>query len=146
MIQDTYAALAAMARVDHIDAPRAYMFRTAHRVVLRHQRRARLVRFEPLDFAYAADGPSPEQQISDQNELLDVLRIIARLPERCREAFALRRLEGLSQREVARRMGIAESTVEKHMGRALKLVADAAVQVGADPRQGELDPDRDAGG
>ena len=42
------------------------------------------------------------------------------MPARQREAFTLRKMEGLSQRQIAQRMGIAESTVEKHLGHALR--------------------------
>jgi len=50
--------------------------------------------------------------------------MIARLPGRIREVFTLRRVYGLSQREVAEKMGIAESTVEKHMARGFLLMLE----------------------
>jgi len=36
----------------------------------------------------------------------------------------LKKIEGLSQREIATRLGIAESTVEKHLAKALLLTRD----------------------
>lgn len=124
VVQDTYAALVAIAAVEHIEAPRSYMFRIAQSVISRHRRRGRIATFEPLVFTPAADLPSPEQEVAAREELRGALRAIRQLPERCRQAFALRRLEGLSQREVAHRMGISENTVEKHVGRALTAMAD----------------------
>ncbi len=41
------------------------------------------------------------------------------------EVFKLRRIEGLSQREVAEKIGISENTVEKHMSRGLLLILRA---------------------
>lgn len=38
----------------------------------------------------------------------------------------LRKVHGLSQREVAQHMGISESTVEKHIGKGLRLLLRAA--------------------
>ena len=48
--------------------------------------------------------------------------MLANLPPKCREAFALRKVEGLSQREVALRMGVSENTVEKHVGKGLRIL------------------------
>lgn len=47
-----------------------------------------------------------------------------RLPSRCQAVFWLRRIENLSQKEIAVVVGISEGTVEKHMLRALRLLAD----------------------
>ena len=47
-----------------------------------------------------------------------------RLPARCREVVWLRRVEELSQREVAERLGITEKTVEKHIAKGMRLLAD----------------------
>lgn len=45
--------------------------------------------------------------------------LVSGLPEKCQLAFRLRE-EGLSQKEIAREMGVSENTVETHIGRALK--------------------------
>ena len=46
------------------------------------------------------------------------------IPERCQAVFWLRRIENLSQKEIAVEVGISEGTVEKHMVRAGQLLAD----------------------
>jgi RNA polymerase sigma factor (sigma-70 family) len=48
---------------------------------------------------------------------------IGLLPVRCREVVRLRRLEGWRTAETARQLGMAESTVENHMGTALRRCA-----------------------
>jgi RNA polymerase sigma-70 factor (ECF subfamily) len=58
--------------------------------------------------------------VSRQQEL-DLLReAIQSLPDRCRQVFTLRTAYGLSQREVAARLGISENTVEKQMAKGLE--------------------------
>jgi RNA polymerase sigma-70 factor (ECF subfamily) len=47
-----------------------------------------------------------------------------RLPPRCREVIVLRKIEGLSQREVAARMGIGEDTVERQMVQGMRALVD----------------------
>ena len=129
IVQETYAVLAALASVEHIESPRAYAFQTAQSVILRHLRRARVVRIDALGdletLNTPLDAPSPEHQTAARQELSRVSELIAHLPSKCREAFTLRKVEGLSQREVAGRMGISESTVEKHIGRALRTLMEA---------------------
>lgn len=127
VVQETYAILAGMESVDHIRNPRTYMFEVAKSVVLRALRRSRIVTFDAL--AEMADGmqlpaeePSPEQIVADRQELGRVAALIAALPPKCREAFTLRKVHGLSQKEVARKLGVSENTIEKHVGKALAIL------------------------
>lgn len=146
VVQEAYAVLAGLASVDHIESPRAYAFQTAQSVILRHLRRARVVRIDTFDnlemLNIPVDEASPELQTSSRQELRRVADLIASLPPKCREAFSLRKMEGLSQRDVARRMGISESTVEKHIGRALRTLMDAMKDGGNYPPNASEDQDQ----
>jgi RNA polymerase sigma-70 factor (ECF subfamily) len=127
VVQETYAVLAALTSVEHIGSPRAYAFQTAQSVISRHLRRAKVVRIEASGdvetMGLPFDSPSPERQTASRQELRFVTDLVASLSPKCREAFTLRKFDGLSQRDVARRMGISESTVEKHIGRALQVLS-----------------------
>ncbi|MDR6625834.1 sigma-70 family RNA polymerase sigma factor [Caulobacter segnis] len=129
IVQETYAILAGLERVDHIVNGRTYMFEVAKSVVLRALRRGRIVAFEALAEAEGmeapSDEPSPETVAADRQELSRIAALIAGLPAKCREAFTLRKVHGLSQREVARRMGVSENTVEKHVGKGIGVLMDA---------------------
>jgi RNA polymerase sigma-70 factor (ECF subfamily) len=46
----------------------------------------------------------------------------ASMPEKCREVFYLSRKEHLSYQHIAEQLGISVNTVEKHMGKALKIL------------------------
>src|SRR3546814_14899379 len=46
------------------------------------------------------------------------------MPPQTREAFMLRRVHGLPQREIAVRMQLSESTVEKHISRGIRFLID----------------------
>jgi RNA polymerase sigma-70 factor (ECF subfamily) len=50
---------------------------------------------------------------------------IEQLPPRCREAVVLKRVEGLSRREIAQRMNIAEQTVSEYIAYGMRILADA---------------------
>ena len=129
VLQETYAVLAGLPTVAHIRSPRAYAFQTAQSIILRHLRRARVVRIDaigdPADVDAAVDEPSPERQTAARQDLKLAIMIISDMPAKRREAFTLRKIEGLSQRDVAQRMGISESTVEKHIGRGLQMLMSA---------------------
>lgn len=59
-------------------------------------------------------------EVTEHRERLGRLELaLAELPERQREAFVLHRFDGLTQDEVAKRMGISRRMVVKHLSRAL---------------------------
>ena len=132
VIQETYVVLGRMATVEHVTAPRAYAYEVALSIVRRHLRRARIVpmgSLDEIDFDKTArDEPSLEQQVQARLELQRLTEVVRSLPPRCQQTFVLRRFEGLSQREVAKRLGVSESTVEKHMSRALLTLMTALRQ------------------
>ena len=121
VIQETYAKLASLAAVDHIENPRAYFFRAALSVVASELRRAPVVSMETLSeverLNFAADDLPPDIQAEEFRLVADAIDL---LPARCREAFMLRKVQGLSQRETAQLLGLSESTVEKHVGRGIR--------------------------
>lgn len=122
-IQEAYARLATLPAVDHITNPRSYFYRTVCSMLVNEARRRRVVSIETLgEFERlsieALDLP-PDRQAESRQELRRVGEAIAELPPKCREAFILRKVHGLSQREAAERLGISESTLEKHVGRGI---------------------------
>lgn len=129
IVQEAYAVLAGLEDVAHILQPRAYLFTVARSVMLQQMRRARIVPIvavaEIERLSILTDDVTPERKAVAGQELHRMKVFIASLPRKCREAFVLRRVEGLPQREIARRMGISENTVEKHIGKALKLLMEA---------------------
>lgn len=126
VVQETYAVLASRACVDDIRNPRSYFFQTARSIILMHLRRSRVVSIRAVEdidrIGAAADEPTPEQQVSDREELHQLARAIAQLPEMGRQALTLRVIEGLSQREVGERMGISENAAQKHIAKSIHLL------------------------
>jgi len=133
IVQETYAVLAQLESVAHIHNPRTYVFSVAHSIILQHVRRMRIVPIETVAemerLSIYSDEASPERRVADYQELRQIAQLIAGLPGKCREAFALRKVEGLSQRQAAERMGVSENTIEKHIGKALRLLADAMARL-----------------
>ncbi|WP_324749807.1 RNA polymerase sigma factor [Sphingomonas sp. LY54] len=128
IIQEAYAILADLESVEGIRHPRAYLFQVARSVITKHVRRARIVSIQAIgDLAQlqlADDSPSPEQVAIARNEWERLVHAIGAMPAKTQQAFILRRVEGLSQREIAARMTISENTVEKHISRGLRFLID----------------------
>ncbi len=128
VIQEAYTILAELESVEAIRYPRAYLFQVARSVIVRHVRRARIVPIHGVDdlerLEHPDDAASPEQQSIDRDELRQLAHAIAAMPPKTREAFVLRRVQGLSQREIAKRMRISENTVETHMSRGVAFLID----------------------
>jgi RNA polymerase sigma factor (sigma-70 family) len=137
IVQEAYCRLAALKNVSHILSGRAYFFQTARNVAAERVRRARIVR---IDYATEIDAlnildsePSAERVIDARRELQKVQGLIEDLPERCREIFKLRRIHGLSQKEVSDRLNVSENVVEAQAARGLRLILAAlAGEAGAD--------------
>lgn len=110
-----------------VASARAVLFRTARNLCVDKFRRDRLLQWESLDAqpgeagrpGAASNDRSPEHVAVDRNMLDHVGAVIDGLPPRCREAFVLSRVHGLSHEEIARELGITRSAVEKHVMRGL---------------------------
>jgi RNA polymerase sigma-70 factor (ECF subfamily) len=105
-------------------APTALLYTTARNIAISRLRHQKVV-------VAAAPGISVqerlrreqrgiEQQASRQEQMRMLLRVVSGLPPKCREVFVLRMIEGLSQFEIAERLGISVSTVEKHLAKGLR--------------------------
>ena len=128
IVQETYVRLAKAGSLQHVRSGRSYAFQTAGSVIADHLRRTKITSILSVgsleDFDLVSSEPSPEVQVIDRDELQQLAKTVARLPEQVRQVFTLRRVRELSQRDVSVRMGISESTVEKHVSRGFFLVAD----------------------
>ena len=129
IVQEAYCRLAALSSVAHILNGRAYFFQTARNIAAERVRRARIVRIDSateIDALNILDNePTPEQIVDGRRELARVQKLIEGLPARCREVFTLRRIHGLSQRQVAERLKVSENVVEAQSARGLRLILDA---------------------
>ena len=108
--------------------PKSFMFTTARHLMTDRLRRSRVVSIDAVGDLDALnvliDEISPERRMSARQELRRLAEAFDRLPDRCREVVWLRRVEELSQKQVAARMGISEKTVEKQVAKGSRLIAE----------------------
>lgn len=72
--------------------------------------------------AVVSDLPSADQHLIGRQNLAAAAAAIRALPKRTREAFLLHRFEDLTYRQIAGRLGVSVSMVEKHIAEALRLL------------------------
>lgn len=129
IIQEAYCRLAGLAGVSHINNGRAYFFQTVRSIAIQRIRRARVVRIDSVPEMDALnvvdDEPSPERIVASRRELTRVQALIDGLPDRCREIFTLRRIQGMPQRDIAKLLGVTENVVEMQSMRGLRLILQA---------------------
>jgi RNA polymerase sigma factor (sigma-70 family) len=68
----------------------------------------------------------PDEVVAAKELLSRVVSGINRLPGRTREIFLMHRIDKLEYTEIARRLGISESAIEKQMAKAMMMLADYA--------------------
>ena len=125
--QEVYARVYESARSGLPDRPAAFVLATARNLLIDRARKSQVVSIEAfaeLD-DMASDELTPERHASGRAELGVLIEALEALPPRCREVVVRRKVEGMSQREVAQQMGIAEDTVEKQIANGMRALADA---------------------
>jgi RNA polymerase sigma-70 factor (ECF subfamily) len=108
--------------------PEALLYTTARRLAINRLKRRSISPITPDGASHetaASAAPGVAQQVMARQELHMLQDAIAGLPEGCRTVLLLRKVELLSHREIAGRLGIAVSTVEKQHARALRLLRSA---------------------
>ncbi len=109
----------------------AYVFTIARNLLINRAKRARIVSFEQMAEVEAADHTvdllATERHIDAREALRRAGEGLAALPPRCRQVVQLRKIEGLSMREAAERMGVGIDTIERQLVLGLRAMADAMV-------------------
>jgi RNA polymerase sigma factor (sigma-70 family) len=137
--QDIYVHVyeAACTEIPHM--PKAFVFAVARNLLIKRLRREQIVPFEAMsDFdalGAALEIPAQDSAIIARDELRRLQIALDKLPPRCREAFVLRKIDGLSLREIAVRMGIAEVTVRHHLKEAVRALTDILYGAPSDLRR-----------
>jgi RNA polymerase sigma-70 factor (ECF subfamily) len=128
LVQEVYARVYEAARKEMPETPRAFVFTTAHNLLIDRVRREKIIQIDTVSeldtLAIAADEPSPDRSAIARDELRHLQAALDRLTPRTREVVTMRRIEGLARAEIAQRLGITEVTVKWHLNEGLRALAD----------------------
>ena len=130
-----------------VEQPKAFLFQVARNTALGARRRASA---SPIDGSVdpESDALSTQAARADQATATDAAAVldgrrklhaftmaVLQLPPRCRRAFLLRRMEGLSYKQIANRMDISVSAAEKHVATGLLRCHNYLTERGYEPSE-----------
>jgi len=125
---DLYLKLLGGADHPEIRDRKAYLFGMAANLATDHLRvegrRGQILAESAASAWRQTDELTPERHAMARAELRHLEKVIADLPERCRQVFHLHRYEGKSQAEIAEILGLGATTVYKD----LRLVMDTLLK------------------
>ncbi len=123
IVQDTYLRVTRVDQKTEVSHPKAFLFRTAVNLAADVMRRRQLRSAYETDSIsaeeIASQAPSAETALEAQQQCRLLRVAVETLPTKCRTVFLLHKAEHLSYGEVAARLNISKSAVEKHMTKAL---------------------------
>jgi RNA polymerase sigma-70 factor (ECF subfamily) len=112
-----------------IRSPRALALKLSYNVAIDFIRHKKVV---PIDLIADMDSlellderPQVEEILNSHQEIALLTRAMLGLGTKCRHVITLRKVYGLTQQEIAAHLGIAENTVEQHLGKGMRALAQA---------------------
>ena len=123
LVQDVFVRLVRKLNADGSQVAAGYVFQTAQSV-LNDWLRKRQVRHSSAHDELETELPdvadsTPERVLVGKQSLAKATAAVLELPEVTRTIFLLRRLEGMRYQDIAKRLKMPISTIEKHMARAV---------------------------
>ena len=126
LVQEAVVRLFAYTRkVGEVRNAEAFLARTAMNLAVDLHRSSRRDRFEsePVEVLELLDlGPAPDEVFAAEQRLLRMKKALDQVSRRTREVFFMHRLQGLSHAEIATKLGVSKSAVEKHIASALTIL------------------------
>ncbi|MGH8294215.1 MAG: RNA polymerase sigma factor [Steroidobacteraceae bacterium] len=129
LVQEALLRVIRASECELIEHPESYVFKVAANLLKDARRHA--VRHPTVACAAVeqdargeveerlVDERSPERVLDGETSLAQVLQALSELSELTRNVFVLFRLEHMKQKDIAALYGIGQSTVEKHVMRAV---------------------------
>jgi RNA polymerase sigma-70 factor (ECF subfamily) len=120
--QDTFLRLLTSGRLPGLQEGRAYLTQIARNLVIDQWRRQRIERAYLQSIAHLPEPetPSLETRALILETLMQIDAMLDRMPDKVRSAFLLSQFEGLSYGQIAERLGVTVSSVQKYMTRAIQ--------------------------
>ena len=126
LLQETYLRVIRASATGRIELTKAFFYTVARNLGYDYCRRKALVPMEPLkeadEWTVDTTAQNGADHASTGNDLAILSDAIDALPGRMREVIVLRKIKGLSLREISAQLGITEKTCMAHMNVALAKV------------------------
>lgn len=132
--QEAFLKAFAAEKKREVHSPKSFLFQIAKNVALQElTKKSKMITdyIEDLsDTAIPYEGRTLEDVFAGEQRLALFCKAAASLPPQCRRAFIMRKVYGMSQKEIAKELGISISTVEKHHTTGLKRCSEMMRKLG----------------
>lgn len=138
LVQETFIHAFAAENSRKIRFPKAFLFRVARNLALNERTKMSNATTESLedlsDQSVIADvrHVSADEEMSSRQHVRLLAQAVASLPPQCSRVFLLRKVQGLTYKQIAERLNISVSTVEKHVALGLLRCSDYLRRQGYD--------------
>lgn len=123
LVQESFIIFFREAQKQAINHPRGFLFKIARNLAYDHLKHRKVQenyqQTKERNQLPHGGFPSAEKLAFLDEVLVAIKRILDELPLRTREIFIINRVYGMTYTEIAKKLDISDSTVEKHMIRAL---------------------------
>ena len=125
VIQEAYLRIQKVERSTEVKLPKSFLFKIVRNLALTAiSRNAKQMarHIEDIDESEVIDDKAcPERKLIAHQELRAFYEVvISALPPQCRRVFVMRKAYGYTHKEIAKKLGISVSTVEKHLINGIK--------------------------
>lgn len=125
IVQEAFHNILKSDNIDTLENPKAYLFQAANNLALNRIRKQKrhndYIAEQNADVSYDL---TPERSVTARKDLERLENSMDKLPEKYRRTFLMSRVDFKSYRQISEELGIAESTVEKHIIKTLKYLRD----------------------
>lgn len=126
VVQESYLKLLKAKTLGHVASAKAYFFSVARNTAITSFRRNQIYAPTPLcelpDSYILEDRADASETANAQHRHELVIQAIELLPARCRDILQLAILHGMSNAEIARKLGVAEVTTRVQLARGMKRI------------------------
>jgi RNA polymerase sigma factor (sigma-70 family) len=137
--QEIYVRVCEAAEAEIPKSAKSFVFAAARNLLIDLVRKENVVPIEAVadldSLGIEIDMPLPDRTVMAKDELRKLQTALDKLPPRHREAVVLGRIEGLSGRQIAQRMGIAETTASQHLKLGMHALTDLYLREPIDTRR-----------
>jgi len=139
IVQETYVRICQIEKKENIKQPRSFLLKTAKNLAFDHLKRSETRLVDAVDDmaefdCFVSADDEVFQQVATDKEFSQYCQAIRELPLQCRKVFVLKKVYGYSQKEIAKKLEISESTVEKHIAIGVKRCTYFMMQLTKDDR------------
>ena len=132
--QEAFLKAFAAEKKREVHSPKSFLFQVAKNVALQElTKKSKMLTdyIEDLsDTAIPYEGRTLEDVFAGEQRMALFCQAAATLPPQCRRAFLMRKVYGMSQKEIAKELNISISTVEKHHTTGLKRCSEMMRKLG----------------